>query len=106
MTNDEKLRDIGKEVLTTVFKNDKTNTEWEYFSAVCYGQRIGMYGGLPVHGFFELEKLEEPYEVKFKEKYPEQTEEEVWNTIIKEELIYCANKLTAKNEVLNIINKY
>ena len=107
MTNDEKLKVIGKEVLETVFINDKTDNDWEYFSAVCYGQRVCEYGGLPVHGFFDLTELNgEEYLTKFAEKYPEKTESEVWDEVIKPELLYCANKQPKKDEIVNIINKY
>lgn len=108
MTNDEKLKTIGKEVLTNVFEGNKTDENWEYFSAVCYGQRVIEYGGLPAHGFFDLENLNnEEYAVKFAEKYPEKTDAEIWQEVILPELTYCANKITEKTEtIMDIVNTY
>lgn len=107
MNNDEKLKEIGSSILVDVYKNDKTNKDWEYVSAVCYGQKMVEYGGNPPHAFFETVQLDNAaYLIKFNEKYPDKTEEEVWTENIKPELLYCANKLPEKDAVLDIINVF
>lgn len=107
MNNDEKLKEIGATVLDEVYQNDKTNKDWEYLSAVCYGQKIVEYGGGAPHDFFGMTQLDnETYLTKFNEKYPDKTEEEIWNEVIKPELLYCANKLPEKDVVLGIINVF
>ena len=106
MNNDEKIKSLGNEVLSTVYGNDKTDSEWEYFSAVCYGLKVTANGGT-AHSFFSENVLTgEEYETKRNEKYPDKTDEEIWEEFIKPEIVYCINKIVKKAEVETIFNKY
>lgn len=106
MNNDEKLKAFGNEVLEDVYSNDKTDSEWEYISAVCYGLKVTPSGG-EAHSFFSSEILNgEEYETIRNGKYPDKTEEEIWEEFIKPEIVYCLNKITKKTEVETIFNKY